>query len=143
MWALCSTLTVMEKQIRNLTFSRNTLIPFTITVTECIPHRHGELYYPCVYILMFHIYTHTCRISIYTLPERIEIILYSYMIYIEISYMSIFYNNTYTYLVVCLVIAQLCPTWSLYCVWLSVTARTTAHQAPLFMESSRKEYWSG
>lgn len=129
----------MKKQIRNLAFSRNTLIPFTITVTECTPHRHKALYYVCVYIHMFHIYTHMCRISIYILSERIEIILYSYMIYIEILYMHIFYKNIYIHLVVYLVIAQLRPTWSLNCVCLSVTARTTAHQAPLSVESSRKE----
>ena len=29
------------------------------------------------------------------------------------------------------------------CVWLSVTPWTVAHQAPLSMEFSRQEYWSG
>ena len=29
------------------------------------------------------------------------------------------------------------------CVWLCVTPQTTAHQAPLSMEFSRQEYWSG
>ena len=33
--------------------------------------------------------------------------------------------------------------WSLSCVWLSVTPGTTAHQAPLSMDFSRQEYWSG
>ena len=32
---------------------------------------------------------------------------------------------------------------SLSCVWLFVTPWTVAHQAPLFMEFSRQEYWSG
>ena len=36
----------------------------------------------------------------------------------------------------CLLDAQSCLT-------LFVTTRTTAHQAPLSMEFSRKEYWSG
>ena len=31
----------------------------------------------------------------------------------------------------------------LSCVWLIVTSRTVAHQAPLSMEFSRQEYWSG
>ena len=31
----------------------------------------------------------------------------------------------------------------LSCVWLFATPWTVAHQAPLFMEFSRKEYWSG
>ena len=32
---------------------------------------------------------------------------------------------------------------TLSCVWLFVTPWTVAHQAPLSMESSRQEYWSG
>ena len=32
---------------------------------------------------------------------------------------------------------------SLSCVWLFVTPLTSAHQAPLSMEFSKKEYWSG
>ena len=32
---------------------------------------------------------------------------------------------------------------SLNCVQLFVTPRTVAHQAPLTVESSRQEYWSG
>ena len=32
---------------------------------------------------------------------------------------------------------------SLSCVWLFVTPWTVAHQAPLYMEFSRQEYWSG
>ena len=32
---------------------------------------------------------------------------------------------------------------SLSCVWLFVTPWTVAHQAPLSMEFSRQEYWSG
>ena len=33
--------------------------------------------------------------------------------------------------------------WLLSCVWLFVTPWTVAHQAPLSMEFSRQEYWSG
>ena len=33
--------------------------------------------------------------------------------------------------------------WMLNCVWLCATSRTVAHQAPLSMELSRQEYWSG
>ena len=44
---------------------------------------------------------------------------------------------------VCLcVCAQICPKW-LSCVWIFATLWTVAHQAPLSMEFSRQEYWSG
>ena len=33
--------------------------------------------------------------------------------------------------------------WLLSCVWLFATAWTLAHQAPLSVDSSRQEYWSG
>ena len=44
--------------------------------------------------------------------------------------------------------AHLCPSplrvaQSFSCVWLSVTSWTVAHQAPLSLESSRQECWSG
>jgi len=35
------------------------------------------------------------------------------------------------------------PTESLSCVWLCVTLWTVAHQAPLSLEFSKQEYWSG
>ena len=35
------------------------------------------------------------------------------------------------------------PTKSLSCVWLCVTLWTLAHQAPLSLEFSKQDYWSG
>ena len=50
-----------------------------------------------------------------------------------------------TVLYECIISYIICDIYMLMlsCVWLSVTPQTIAHQAPLSMEFSRQEYWSG
>ena len=53
---------------------------------------------------------------------------------------SVFYISVIVFISVCsLVLLLSCFS----CVWLFETPWTVAHQAPLFMEFSRQEYWSG
>ena len=55
------------------------------------------------------------------------------------------YIYTYTYIYICIhthVCLCVC-TQSLSCIWLFASPWTVACQAPLSMEFSRKEYWSG
>ena len=49
-------------------------------------------------------------------------------------------SSSLTHLLMCVCV---CVFESLSCVWLFATPWTVAHQAPLPMEFSRQEYWSG
>ena len=54
---------------------------------------------------------------------------------------SLLQNTGYSSL--CFTIGPCCKWKLLSCVWLFVTPWTVSHQAPLSMEFSRQEYWSG